>query len=316
MNGKLLMAAIGEVQDRYVMEFAQVEPVKKAQPLGIAKLLPLAACLCLILAGALTLIRPQELPKPQPGTSVPGTAAPSTVPSGNVIWAPGDLHSYEEPGDMALTEPGTIQVDKALTEAFERYSAEHNIFAIEVHELSGADRAAVYEQFVSKLGVAEDYLEHGLLFATRKQVEAFRCPQNMSIVLAWAVPMGENIALNRNNIQNVRSETLAVTVYLDDDVDNVMRALAKYEATMPPDEYLELWRSSIEEAVEKAIHGVLEDHGISEDTLINKGIYLTNFTAELSKETVERLIGDPRVESITMYEVGDLIQQFGDESAP
>lgn len=299
MRKELMMEAIGNISDKHIMEFASPGRFDKRQ---IKKNVAIAACMCIVVVVSVIV-----------GVNYKGLLSKHQG-GGDVIWGIKDLNSYEDTTKESTSmEPGTIKVADSLTEAFLNSTAESDVFAIMVHETSGAEKNDVYQQFVLKQGVKEDYLENGIIFATIKQVESFTCPDNMSIVLYLAKKEANDVIINKDNIEDVDLETLLVTINLKDDIESVLQELDKYEDILSQDEYQKKRLSAIQENVEKVINTILQDYNISEDALLIKGKILPYFRAEVSKETLKNLLEDDRVGTIIMHESGngEKINDFG-----
>lgn len=123
MSGNAMMAAIGNIDDRYVMEFTDVTAIKKPVPPTVKLFLPLAGCLCAACLALALLITHQGKPPaggPQiiapvstatptapnnttaPTTAVPPTTTPTTVPPTTSGWEILKIVREREFFDMAL----------------------------------------------------------------------------------------------------------------------------------------------------------------------------------------------------------------------
>lgn len=170
MNAQLLFDAVGDIGDSYVMEFAAIRPKRKA---GWGWLAAAAACLCLILSAALIYPK-EEQPIVKP-----------TMPEGNVVWGSpiGDI--YVESCEPA--EPGEILFSPDLKNALTKSEDPTDIFAIRVNETTGASREKVYEEFIKPLGIYEEYLDVGVIFATQEQVREIAASDEFGFVFELAV---------------------------------------------------------------------------------------------------------------------------------
>lgn len=170
MNAQLLLDAVGDIGDSYVMEFAQIKPRKTA---GWGWLAAAAACLCLILFASLPYPR-EDRPVVEP-----------TMPEGNVIWGSASGDIYVDICEIA--EQGEIVFSPELTDAFAKSEDSTDIFAIRVYETTGASREKVYEEFIKPLGIYEEYLDIGVIFATQGQVREIAASDEFGFVFELAV---------------------------------------------------------------------------------------------------------------------------------
>lgn len=294
MRNELIMEAIGNISDKHIMEFANADSIRKRH---LTHVFSMVASICIIvtLSGITGLFWKEILP--------------STHGGGDIIWGDGDIHSYEDSTNEKV-KLGVVEVSDALEKAFSGSDSESDVFAMEVREMSGMEKVDVYQHFVLKLGVEEDYLERGIIFATKKQVASFECPANMAIVLYPADIEEKDTVINRENINNLESEMVLVTVNLKDDIENLLQEIGEYENILSPDEYQAKRLSAIQENVDATIHAVLDDYNIPNEILLAKGKYLPYFRAELSKETLEKLLEDNRVGTIIMHDSSAGVSDF------
>ncbi len=187
MSETMMMDAVADIHDRYVLEFADVQPVAKV---GLMRwMLPAAACLCLVL-GALAL-RFVDGPKEPPALELPPVAGstqsqmPTTpAPTGATIW--GNAAHFGGVGTVGggnELEMGKVEVCYCLLETMETSENAADVYAVRLTEGSGVEKDVIYKTVVQPLGVDEDFLENNVVFLTREQIEHFKCPNNMSILL-------------------------------------------------------------------------------------------------------------------------------------
>lgn len=296
MRKELIIDAIGNISDRHIMEFADVNSLAIVRRRHIFSMV---ACICLIVTLSIVtgLFFKKEL-------SSPGN-------SGEIIWGESDWHEYEDTTKGTETaELGVVKVSDSLAEAFANSDSESDIFAIKVYEINGMDNIDVYQQFILKLGVKETYLENGLVFATKKQVASFKCPTNMSIVLYLADKTEKEIIIDRDNINKFDSDIFLVTIHLEDDIEGVLQEIEDYEKILSTEEYQMKRLSVIQENVENTINVVLNDYNITDDELIIKGKFMPYFRVELTRETIVKLLEDNRVGIIIMHEESESIINF------
>ena len=167
MTGEILLDAVGYISDRYVNECSNLRRKKVIwKPLVIA-----AACICLILTTVWFY------------SAVKQSKAVPTFPEGDVIWGNGDLGNPVY-GDVCA---GEILLSQELLEAFACSTNSTDIFAIRVFEVTGAPDEDVYEGFIKRLGVYEEYLEREVIFATQDQIKNISCPEEFGFVFTLAV---------------------------------------------------------------------------------------------------------------------------------
>lgn len=174
MNAEKLMDAIGAISDRYIEEFAVVKRKAKS-PLWV-KLATAAACVCLMLTAAFGL---PHLLKHKEGISY--VSDPDET-----VW--GDPKEQEDlSNELDRAAVGSIVISGPLKDAMEERGDDTAIFAVLIMETTGKPREYIYSSFVEPLDVREEYMEHGVVFITERQIRALRCPPDLSIILSLAV---------------------------------------------------------------------------------------------------------------------------------
>lgn len=162
MNATTLLRAIGQIDEEYVLEFAFVAKTKKTWRTIAA----IAACAILLVSATFAVYC---LRSPQPPKAV--------------IWA-------EATGDIEIKQFGIIkghlQFSENLSKAIANPKNKDAVFAIQVTELTGATKAEVFRQFIQPLNLSEIYTDALIIFASREQIAAMQCPDDMSIVLTLA----------------------------------------------------------------------------------------------------------------------------------
>lgn len=186
MNGNELMTAIGNIDDKYVMAFSQEGTLKVNRSIVKKIVLPIAACLCIIVS-AMVLLKNNDT-----------TNFPST---GEQIWGDG-ITDNEVVSSSEQAVKGKIIIADSLKKAMHDSQNKNDVFAIMVTETSGANKEIVYNSFVKPLNVEEDYMKSGLIFATEEQIQSFECPADLSIVLFLAEKPHEDVVINESVIES------------------------------------------------------------------------------------------------------------------
>lgn len=198
MNTQHLLDAIEGIGDSYVMEFAEIRPKKKMFLGGLAAA---AACICLLLTAVLT------YPKENKPSVTP------TMPDGNVIWGPTYGNIWAESPEQANS--GEILFTPMLEEAFARSKNPSDTFAIRVNETTGAAPEQIYEEFIKPLGIYEEYLEKGIIFATQEQAKGISAPAAFGVVLDLALESNDNDCQEpviETTVPVVKDEDIAETI--------------------------------------------------------------------------------------------------------
>lgn len=307
MSGNTMMAAIGNIDDRYVMEFAEVMPLKKPTASIVKWFLPLAGCLsaaCLALI-LLPVIRGGGQNNPPhiyvPGTTVPFTneaTVPGTMPPtvtddatpGKVIWGtagPGDFSgdNYED-----TAEKGKIVIAKELREAMRTSSNKKDLFAVRVKEMPGTPLDYVYDTFVKPLGVEESFMEKGILFMTADQIAAAECPSDFWLIFYLAVNpeddrLYEDIPITPEYLEKIPGETRTILVWYrtwtDANVDG---------------------KEAARKAIEQIRNEIFSDYGITEDMVVYYRKLIPLFVVKLGVTEIADLLEDPRVGLVLDWE--------------
>lgn len=175
MSTEKLMNAISGISDRHITEFAVVRPVVWLRNRRL-KIALAAACLCFALTGLAFLLNRggaayvDKTDMPQPGM---------------IIWG-GGFGDNEWNDYTDIAQMGCVTVAPVLESAMDDPGNGGGIFAVSVTEAGGASKESVYREFVEPLNVYEKYMENGIIFATKEQIESFVCPSDMAIVLSLA----------------------------------------------------------------------------------------------------------------------------------
>lgn len=164
-----LMDAIGELDDGYIEEFAEIKP-----PRRIWRYLSAAACIALLFTLALIWARGGHT----------GTIEPS-VPYEKVIWAVQGGSVSADCSEQA--KAGEIVITAQLGYALSKSENPDDVFAVFVGETTGAAPEQIYEEFIKPLGIYEEYLDRRVIFATQEQVNGIASSKKFGIVLDLAI---------------------------------------------------------------------------------------------------------------------------------
>lgn len=262
MTAKMIMETIGEIEDRYIMEFADVEEIKKVRIGVVKKCLFLAASVALIFLVGMAVDRILKEPTLQP-----------VVDMEQVVWKKGNISQYGEEFDYTKLVRGNVYIGDSLKVAFRNFLEEDTVFAVSVKEETGILKEEVYEKFIIPLGVAEEYMERGVIFATREQIEEMHCPEDMLILLSHAnkeksvfpIEMKEIrnpypafsddlYALINWQIENGSSEKIPVSIEYKDNYDaKKIEVMANAMAGDVAKARTQLNKQHIEQALEKFV---------------------------------------------------------------
>lgn len=288
MSGKVIMAAMGNINDRYIMEFAEVKPIKKHYSTFVKKILPLAACLCIVIMSAIFL---------KPNNNMPQGNQPGNAPNNNVIWGNGVSDNIvEQYGDEATT--GTIIIAESLKNAIENSDNEKDLFAVMVTEMTGATPNDVYNTFVKPLNVNEEYLETGIIFVSEKQITALECPSDFSLVLSLAIKPYEDKPVNQETLDTTANEKMKVKIYLKYNVDDILAQYQEQLSGHSDEEYQQMQQTIIETEISQMVNEFIADYEITAESISGIGIYIPEFTAELDTTLISQITEDERVELV------------------
>lgn len=307
MSGNAMMAAIGNIDDRYVMEFTDVTAIKKPVPPTVKLFLPLAGCLCAACLALALLITHQGKPPaggPQiiapigsttptvpNNTTAPTTAVPpttmGTTAGGTVIWCENTFGDLSDDRYEGVAEKGKIMFAKSLEEAMKKSANRNDIFAVYVEVMPGVPMDYVYDTFVKPLNVQEDYMKHGIIFLTADQIAAAECPSDYWLVFHLAVD--PNRALPERNY-------VITPEYLDKVTRETMEVFVWFKS--PPD----LNKENVKAELAKIRDAIYADYGITEDMLTTNSIRLPRFIARLDVATIAKLLEDPRIGVVIDWE--------------
>lgn len=201
MNAKVMIHAIGEISDHHVMEFVDVKNMNNNGKGYIKIILPFVASLGLIILVSVGFAKLFYMPTTSPDegdiTMFPSENESNTgsekvdepaFDMNKVVWGKG-TYNYENEGNEEVESSsdlyGTIQIAQSLENAMIEY-AQEVVFAVYVESLYYREKDAIYEEFILKLGVEEDYMEKSVIYVTKAQIEALECPDNMGFVLHLA----------------------------------------------------------------------------------------------------------------------------------
>lgn len=197
----------------------------------------------------------------------------------------------------SVMEKGTVKVSKFLYQALMKSDSPSEVFSVYVIEKTGAAKQDIYDSFISKAGVEENFLQNRFIYVTREQIEELVCPKDMAFVLYHEAEESNHIRVDKRTIDIFDEESLNVIVYVNDQaaVNKALEEIKELENTMSPEEYQEKRISAIAEAVDSVVDPLIKEYNISEDELIAKGGLLGYFRAKLPKEKIREMLGDKRL---------------------
>lgn len=288
MSGKVLMAAIGDINDRYVMEFAEVQPIKKHCSVLVTKILLFAACLCIVVMSVVFMMQNHNIPQ---------GSDPGDISTGNVIWGEGvGDNVVEEYGDQAIK--GTIVIAESLKNAMTNSDNGKDLFAVMVTEMTGATPNDVYNTFIKPLNLNEEYLNTGIIYVSENQINTLECPSDFSLVLSLAVKPYEDKPVNQETLDTTVSEKIKVKVYLKYNVDDILAQYQGQLSGLSDEEYQQMQQSIIEAEISQMVNKFITDYEIAAESISGIGIYIPEFTAELDAALLAQIIEDDRVELV------------------
>ncbi len=314
MKNKEIMEVIGDLDDRYVMEFAQVQPAARA---GLTRwMLPVAASLCL-LAGALGLyFMNGEEPLVSLEQSVPSTtlSAETTLPDTPskteqlVIWA-GRRDAFDFFGDAdfadeALSSVGEVVLLPVLQEAIARYSNCDVRFAVRLWDEVGAEDALVYEQVTRALDLDWDGGE--ILYLTEEQIRAIRCPEGMALIVGLVQKtVIHDITLDA--LDTLEKNTILAEVWFAFPDTFYQAYLQAYRNGQ-----YESWEAMCDAKETEMIAGLeiyAAELGLSPEDIRYTQCLLTtaSFTAELNKDQIRSLLTEAQFDNV--YQISEV---YGD----
>lgn len=214
-----------------------------------------------------------------------------------VIWANSDDQIWKDYTEQSTK--GSIILADELKTMMERSESPADIFAVRVTDTTGASDEDIYNNFVKPLGIDEEYIETGVIFATAEQINSFVCPSNLALVLYFAVKPYEDVWINEEYLETAGSEKIKVNVLLKFNGDAV---LAKYKDELDAlenndEERLAFRQSIIKKEIAQVMDVFLDDYGISREE-VKAGIFTSQFAAELEPELIANLLKDERIEGI------------------
>jgi hypothetical protein len=162
MTANTLLNSIGQIDDKYVIEFAHIrKPIISRRTVAA-----IAACLLLVVTAVYAIHQ-----------------IPDTQPQPKIIWA--NSSAVTDVEQFGIIK-GHIQFSENLSKAIANTGNQDVVFAIKVIELTGATVEEVYQEFIIPLNLSETYETNGIIFASREQIATLECPEGMSSVLTLA----------------------------------------------------------------------------------------------------------------------------------
>ncbi len=214
-----------------------------------------------------------------------------------VIWANSDDQIWKDYTEQSTK--GTIILADELKIMMEKSENAADIFAVRVTDTTGASDEDIFNTFVKPLGIDEEYIETGVIFATAEQIKSFVCPSNLALVLYFAVKPYEDVWINEEYLETAGNEKIKVNVLLKFNGDAV---LAKYKDELDAlenndEERLAFRQSVIKKEIAQVMDVFLDDYGISREE-VKAGIFTSQFSAELEPKLIAKLLKDGRVEGV------------------
>lgn len=287
MSGKALMIAMGNINDRYIMEFAEAKPIKRHHSALLTRFLPLAACLCIVIMSAILLMQNDNVPQGNQSGDL----------ANNIIWGNGVGDNVVEAyGDKAAK--GTLIIAESLENALKNSNNENDLFAVMVTEMTGATASDVYHTFVKPLEIDEEYLETGIIFVSKKLLTELVCPSEFSLVLSLAAKPYEDKPVNQDTLDKTVSKKLKVNIYLKFNTDEILSQYQEQLSDLSSEEYQRMRLSIIKAEIGQMINHFLADYEITAESTSEIGIYIPKFTAELDVALISQIIEDTRVELV------------------
>lgn len=200
MSGETMMAAIGEIDSDYVLEFADLG-ITHTDATWIRRLGNVVAVIGAIIVIAISCIS-IGLQKDRMGEEfnvnpVNGNSMYDhleydlEVEYGRNVgqlhlirWA--DPEKVESPEEyFGVASDGKIAITKQLQDTIQAVNSQ-GLIAVLVTEATGKDPNVVYEMFVKPLGVEEAYLQKGVVFIRADQLRTLGGVPGLAIVLSLA----------------------------------------------------------------------------------------------------------------------------------
>lgn len=175
MNAEMLMNAIGGISDRHIEAFSVIEAkkYKSVRKTTVA----IAACFCILLSAVV--ISGALLNNNHQSDVSPGEL-------GSIIWGEpqqnGSIDEYKKSANY-----GEITITNSLQNAMDSNDDATALYAVFITEATDKSNDYIYNHFVKLLFCKEEYLDYGIVYATKAQISSWVCPQDMAIVLSLAL---------------------------------------------------------------------------------------------------------------------------------
>lgn len=173
MKEEKIMDAIGGISDRHIEEFAVVEPVIKRSTIWKRGLLVAGLALVLLWKQYSIYVPTNGFEQEECGKEIWNSAANND-----------EVAMYIEQSTM-----GTIIITESLETAIEEEDGDGVCFVILVTETTGKSREYIYESFVKnlkKLPGNWDYMEKGIVYLEKEQIQSLECPPDLGLILSLA----------------------------------------------------------------------------------------------------------------------------------
>lgn len=324
MKTEKLMNAIGGISDQYIIKFAEVKPAVKPKAMWM-KAAAVAACLCLAVIGTVLFMKNIEPKNGRPSVYMPeesetnvtqasskpgddisqdskpdidvSQGAETNAPQpGETIWAYGEDQIWKDYTEQSVK--GSIILADELKIMMERSENPADVFAVRITDTAGASEEEIYNTFVKPLGINENYMETGIIFVTAEQINSLTCPSELALVLYLVVKPYEDVWIDEEYLETAGPEKIKVSVFLEfNDAVVLDKYKEQLEALDDEEQQRRIKISIINTEISQIIDGIVNDYGFE---ILDKGIIIPKFIAELEPEIIAILLKDERISSILL----------------
>ncbi len=297
MTGLKMMEAVDGLSDKMILEFADVQPVRQERVGLLHWLLPVAACLCLLLGAAGLYFMNQQDPGPSlefpPVNSTQSTAQASTQPPAtsemskfyNVVWAGADEETIVLADFLNELKVNTVTLGPVLQEAFEVYTEPNTLFAVRIQDAYGTESSIVLQKVKENLTMLKEP-EGSYLFLTKEQIQSIQCPEGMALWIGL-VRKDRVGRITLEVLEQMEQETLSVEVYFN--FGNYLYYRNAYREGLF--DSLEEMRAARSKEMMGLIEQCVTELGLAMEDITPKTVVVSyGFTAELNKEQIRRLL--------------------------
>lgn len=204
-----------------------------------------------------------------------------------------DYRETAEKGKVMITDELKAQLDECNEQPVLFGNREYGyIFPVHITEAEDVSRYHLYSVCLEplKLGESEieDFLRDGTLMLTKEQIYSLKCPPECTVIIAPSM-----IDLNADFLETVTLDTLNVRVYTH----------SRDQAPDGDPSDQDAWNREIKR-IKDFFDKYAEDNEIPRESIKEYYESTGNFTAELDKETIARLLADERTEKVCMITDG------------